>query len=249
MFSAFSFGKIIKTILPGAILTAGLLFLVECLWAVWRPGRGFLLGSVPQDWITPATAALIPLSLILGFFLNTFTWTILNRKMRARCDKELDRTIYPALRQQLSANLWADSARYLDKFSLAASQASLPSRPPLEYYYLPIVTLTNLNYLWESYFCWYEFDINSACALMLTMPATGLLLWIKLELGQFLLLVLLMLPILTLSYALYNMLTRSAVKNLVSYERNLLLLIIGSLANASNNSPGSPEADTSGAME
>lgn len=73
MFSAFSFGKIIKTILPGAILTTALLLLIESLWGLWQPEAGFLLGRIPENWITPVTAALIPLSLILGFYLNTFT--------------------------------------------------------------------------------------------------------------------------------------------------------------------------------
>jgi hypothetical protein len=40
MFSAFSFGKIIKTILPGAILTAALLFLAEGLWGFGAQPRG-----------------------------------------------------------------------------------------------------------------------------------------------------------------------------------------------------------------
>jgi hypothetical protein len=242
MFSAFSFGKIIKTILPGAILTTALLLLVEGFWALWRPGTGFLLGEIPKDWITPVTAGLIPLSLLLGFFLNTFTWMALNHRMRARCDSELDATVYAALRKKLSEGLWADSAEYFSKLGRGFGQAPFPDRPPLEYYYLPVVTLTNLNYLWESYFCWYEFDINSACALMLSVPAAGFLLWVKLPQCHFLLLVLI-LPLLAFSWGLYTILSRAAVKNLVSYEKDLLLLISGSLAKAAKNPQSSAAHD------
>ena len=92
MFSAFSFGKIIKTILPGAILTAALLLVAEGLWGLWRPFEGFLLASIQKDWITPFTAGLIPVSLILGFFLNTFAWMTLNPRLRERSDAEIKTT-------------------------------------------------------------------------------------------------------------------------------------------------------------
>jgi hypothetical protein len=242
MFSAFSFGKIIKTILPGAILTTALLLLVEGFWTLWRPGMGFLLGKIPNDWVTPVTAGLIPLSLLLGFFLNTFTWMALNHRMRARSDSELDATVYAELRKKLSEGLWEDSAKYFPKLGGALGQVPLPSRPPLEYYYLPVVTLTNLNYLWESYFCWYEFDINSACALLLTVPAAGFLLWVKLPQCHSLLL-LLILALLAFSWVLYMSLRRAAVKNLVSYEKNLLLLITGSLVKAARNAQSSAADD------
>lgn len=243
MFSAFSFGKIIKTILPGTILTAALLFLVEDIWALWQPERGFLLASIPKDWITPVTAALIPVSLILGFFLNTFAWMTLNPRIRARSDMEHATTIYATLRQKLTENLWEDSTSYFQGIGRALGQVSIPGRkPPLEYFYLPVVTLTHLNYLWESYFCWYEFDINSACALLLSMPVAGFLLCVKLWYCPLLLLALL-LPLVALSILLYIMLTRAAVKNLASYEKNLLLLITGSLLSAARNAPSSAAED------
>src|ERR1700682_2488171 len=102
MFSAFSFGKIIKTILPGAIVTAALLLLAEGLWGLWRPAEGFLLGQIPKDWITPFSASLIPVSLILGFFLNTIAWMILNSAVRERSNLEIKPTIYASLREKLT---------------------------------------------------------------------------------------------------------------------------------------------------
>jgi hypothetical protein len=234
MFSAFSFGKIIKTILPGAMLAAALLLLAEGLWGLWRPADGFLLANIPKDWITPFTAALIPVSLILGFFLNTFAWMTLNSRIRARSDAEIKPTVYAVLREKLTEGLSADQAAYFAKLGTPFGMVSFARPPTLEYYYLPVVTLTNLNYLWESYFCWYEFDINSAAALILSVPAAVFLLWVRLRHSQFLLTGLILL-LLALSFALYKMLTRAAVKNLVSYEKNLMLLITGALACSTKN--------------
>jgi len=249
MFSAFSFGKIIKTILPGAILGFALALFVESSWALWRPGTGFLISQLPKDWITPVTAAFIPFSLILGFFQNTVVWMALNYRMRVRSDEELRATIYAELRAKLSQGLWEDSEEYFGKIGQALRQVAHPERLPLEYYYLPVVTLTNLNYLWESYFCWYEFDINSACALLLSALGTLFLLYVKLWQWPFLLL-LLTLTLLMSSFALITILMRAAVKNLVAYERNLLLLIAGSLAKAAKDSQSSAmdESDPKGAV-
>ena len=242
MFSAFSFGKIIKTVLPGVILTAALLLLLESLWALSRPHSGFLLASIPKDWITPVTAALIPVSMILGFFLNTFTWKLLNPRMRKRSDALLDQTVYSTVRGKLSERLWSASRQYFDP--LAQPLGPLPplERSPLEYYYLPWVKLTNLNYLWESYFCWYEFHVNSACALLVLGPAAAFLLYVKLQECSFLPFALALL-VLAVCWGLCALLTRSAVKNLASYERNLTLLITGSLVEASEHSQ-SIAADT-----
>jgi len=234
MFSAFSFGKIIKTILPGAILAAALLLIAEGLWGLCRPTEGFLLGKISKDWITSFTAALIPLSLILGFFLNTFAWMTLNSRIRERSAEALKNTAYAALRVKLTEVLSADSGGYFAKLGKPLPAVSFPSPPTLEYFYLPAVNLTNLNYLWESYFCWYEFDINSAAALVLFVPAAGFLLWVKLQ-HSLILFIGLILLLLALSCALYKMLKLAAVKNMVSYEKNLMLLITGALTSAVKN--------------
>lgn len=41
----------------------------------------------------------------------------------------------------------------------------------LEYFYLPVVTLERHNQLWESYFSWYEFQANTAFAVLLLAAA------------------------------------------------------------------------------
>jgi hypothetical protein len=239
VFSAFSFGKIIKTVLPGVILTAALLLALEGFWALWHPEAGFLLGALPKEWITPVTAALIPVSMILGFFLNTFAWMVLNHRMRRRSDPKLEQTPYAALRLRLSEGLWSELNEHF-KTAQPFDEALPLDRLQLEYYYLPRVKLTNLNYLWESYFCWYEFHINSACALVVLGPAAAFLVAVKLHECSFLLLIFVLL-LLVLSWTLYSVLTRSAVRNLASYEKNLMLLIAGSLVEASQHAHLLPE--------
>jgi hypothetical protein len=242
MFSAFSFGKIIKTILPGAILSLALVLFAEGFWVLWQHETGFLLAKVPKEWITPVTASFIPFSLILGFFQNTLVWMVLNHRVRARSDAELRPTVYAPLREKLSQGLWAEAGAYFEKSGRALGKESYPDRPQLEYYFMPVVSLTHLNYLWESYFCWYEFDVNSACALVFCALAATFLLCVKLWQSPLLLLWLIP-PLLASSWALYVILMRAAVKNLVAYEKNLLLLITGSLANAAKNAPSSAMND------
>ncbi|MGD0571251.1 MAG: hypothetical protein ABSA78_22890 [Candidatus Sulfotelmatobacter sp.] len=233
MFSAFSFGKIIKTVLPGVILTAALLLVLEGFWTLWRPQAGFLMGSIPKEWITPVTAALIPVSMLLGFFLNTFAWMVLNPRMRKRSEVKLDNMPHSVLRSKLCERLWSESSEHF-KLAPPLDQSPRLDRPQLEYYYLPWVKLTNLNYLWESYFCWYEFHINSACAVLVLGPAAAFLVCVKLRACSFPLLILVLLFLVS-SWALYSVLTRAAVRNLASYEKNLMLLITGSLAEASQH--------------
>jgi hypothetical protein len=238
VFSAFSFGKIIKTILPGSILAAALLLIAEGFWAIARPAEGFLLTQVPKDWITPFAAALIPVSLILGFFLNTLAWLTLNSRLRACCTAEIkEMAVYAPLRGQLTAVLSADLEKYFSGHGRTWQSVPFKTPPTLEYYYLPVVTLTNLNYLWESYFCWYEFDINSVAALIPFVISAAFLLLVKLS-GSLLLCAGLILLLFFVFFALCKMLWRAAVKNLVSYEKNLMLLITGSLIN------GHPAAST-----
>jgi hypothetical protein len=239
MFSAFSFGKIIKTILPGSILTLGFLMLIEDFWALWGAEAGFLLGKVPKDWVTPASAGLIPLALILGFFLNTFAWMVLNRKMRKQRDTQLRNTVFADLREKLSACLWNDAIGYFEK---AGHELGIqgPIEPALEYYYLPTITLSNLNYLWESYFCWYEFAINSACAILLSLVPAILLLGLRFRHYHFLPF---SITLLIFRTALCSMLIRAAIKNLASYEKNLLLLITGSLKKSATAQSSEAVAD------
>ena len=83
MYSAFSFGKIIKTILPGSIL-AGTLFLIAETIGVRFYQTSLLQAIVAKEAAALAGAVLVPVSLFLGFVLNTFVWLYLNGAVRKR---------------------------------------------------------------------------------------------------------------------------------------------------------------------
>jgi hypothetical protein len=248
MFSAFSFGKIIKTVLPGVILTAALILLAEAVWRFSQPDAGLLLSYIPKDWITAITAGLIPVTMILGFLLNTFAWLRVNRKMRGLSNNMLAGTVYSALRAKLSQGLWAELREHCERRNLPfATDVIFDDCPQLEYYYLPRVKFTNLNYLWESYFCWYEFDINCACALVVLGVAVAVLLVANMRQCP-LYLVLLELLVLGLTVRSWSILKLAAVKNLTAYEKNLMLLLAGSLTASQQRTP-TPGADDEAADE
>jgi hypothetical protein len=231
VFSAFSFGKIIKTILPGSILTAGLVLLLEALYG-WRSGpeKSLLAMLANEKWLTAFTASLVPLSLILGFLLNTWVWFFFNGAMRREVQRRLKPDVFPKLRQKLSDDLWRKISSYLAEPGKTFDRADYPSRESLEYFYLPVISLQRLNYLWESYFSWYEFQINTAFALLIATPSVIFLAWIKLPdaHGELFLRGAGALAVFVL--LLFWWLWVAARENRAEYERDLLLLVAGSLA-------------------
>ena len=242
MFSAFSFGKIIKTILPGSILAAGLVLLLEALYS-WRfgPKNSLLVMLADEQWLTAFTASLVPLSLILGFLLNTWVWFFFNGVMRREVQRLLKPEVFPTIRQKLSDELWRQISSCIGEPGKTFDRADYPGRESLEYFYLPVVSLERLNYLWESYFSWYEFQINTAFALLISMPSVIFLAWVKLPdahgehfsrgAGALAVFVLL----------LFWWLWVAARKNRAEYERDLMLLVAGSLTAAEKKKRSNPK--------
>jgi hypothetical protein len=106
------------------------------------------------------------------------------------------------------------------------------------------MSLERLNYLWESYFSWYEFQVNSAIALLFLIPGEILLFWVAADAAhrEFFLLVTLTCVIITplLAWGLWA----AAKRNLTEYRKNLILLITGSLAFAGKSVGGDSEAQS-----
>lgn len=243
MFSAFSFGSVIKTILPGTILSVAMVMILEALW-LFLAGESLIVQLISSEWLTVSTAALVPLSLILGFLLNTLVWLTINKRLRAERDAKLSGTVFPELRRRLSAQLWDEIRQHLGDRGETPGQVSYPSRESLEYFYLPIISLSSLNYLWESYFSWYEFQINTACAVLALDLSSLALLWVlwsqiwQLSYAPF--------PIAALFVAFVGFglcwgLKHAAVENLTEYERSLMLLVTGSLSAAAKRPAASAE--------
>ncbi len=147
MFSSLSFGKVIKTILPGFILTAAILFVVEALTRWYFGSSRSLIGLVSnKDQFATVTAVLLPVSLLLGFLLNTLVWIGFNPTMRTQVDAEWrDRICRYA--SDTDPPDWAIIANELSEADFATPQANSPLRSSLEYFYLPTISLDRLNYL------------------------------------------------------------------------------------------------------
>jgi hypothetical protein len=220
MFGAFSFGKIIKTILPGTILCLGVLMAIEAV--ALKCGRGSALWFLTEkERLTAFTAALVPLSLLLGFFLNTFLWMTVNRRVRAMARQRVDEEGYAELRRAILDRRNEGLRR------LSVSRTDLP-RASLEYYFLPRITQERLGFVWESYFSWYEFQMNSAYALLFAGVPTGYYLALVVAGGPGGWLV--PLGVLVLACVGALALCRAALENHCAYERSLLVLIAGALA-------------------
>ena len=227
MYGAFSFGKIIKTILPGSILAATLFAIVEELW--FRAyGTSLLVTLVQKEAATVAGAALVPLSLILGFLLNTIVWLNFNRRIRRSVKSELEKTPFAQLRAALCELVQYDVNGKMGQARADACKDTWPDPLALEYYFLPAITVERLAYLWESYFSWYEFQLNTSCALAASgIAVIGVLLHRQPMSPQWT--GVLCVSIAVACVALCGMLWRAAVKNMAAYEKNLVLLIAGSV--------------------
>jgi hypothetical protein len=233
LFSAFSFGKIIKTVLPGSLLFATLVLVVEAIWRLVE-NESPLAILAKNELIAPFSGVAIIFSLILGFLLNTFVWITLNKQFRAASDAELKDTIFYRIRNKLSSDLWDNVVSYLDNNDASFGQNERNStRVSLEYYYLPYLSLENLNYLWESYFSWYEFLLNTACAFAV-LAASGIfffgVLWIVVWDLEWGLLILVGVLMAVTAVFIYMGLRRAALRNLVNYEKNLMFLLMGSFS-------------------
>jgi hypothetical protein len=228
MYSAFSFGKIIKTILPGSIL-AGTLFLVaDTLWLRFYQSS-LLAGIIAKDAATVAGAALVPVSLLLGFLLNTFVWMYVNRRVRRNVDAALAATPFAQLRDALCERMRREIEAVMGPTRAQLCSQQWPDRLTLEYYFLPAVTVEHLTYLWESYFSWYEFQLNTVCALIVACVTSIGVLAARAPLGSGELALVSL--VLVVSCALTcRMLWKSAIRNMLSYEKNLVVMITRAIA-------------------
>jgi hypothetical protein len=222
MLSAFSFGKIIKTFLPGSLLCAALLLVAEALWQLLSC-RSIVPIIANKDVIVATTAALLPLTLILGFVLNTVVWFAINGWMRALVRWRLRKsTAYMVLRSALLDRLHVGLKRVAPKL-----EAIDPKLESLDYFYLPVVTLERHNQLWESYFSWYEFQTNTALATVLFAAALVFYLLVKpLQPSHEIIACELVIAV---SIAGAVMLLAAAAGNLIQYELKLPVLIADAL--------------------
>lgn len=227
--SAFSFGQLIKTFLPGLIASAAPLLVFEALYQWKHPAApaswlDVLRQSFTYRVLSPNLAGSITLlvlvALLLGFALNSLHWVLFHSFCRKRCvsppleeaKKELERKVRNALEEVLPG-------RY---------QRPEPSLPG---FFLALVDLPKHSHLRESYFAWYEFHMNALSALglvLLTFVGTSFALTAHWQIGwrSELRLVLAVAAVFALSMAF---LWVAALRNLRTYEERYFWFLIGTL--------------------
>jgi hypothetical protein len=223
MYGAFSFGKIIKTILPGSILAGTLVLVADTLW-LHLYQASLLAAVLAKEATTIAGAAMVPASLILGFLLNTFVWMYVNKIVRRRVDAELATTPFSALRDALCERMRREIEVELGAARTQLCAGRWTGRLTLEYYFLPALTVEHLTYLWESYFSWYEFQLNTICALAAACAVSIGVLFVRAPFGSGAMALVSVVAAL-LCGATCRMLWQSAIRNMVSYEKNLVVMI------------------------
>ncbi len=223
MLSAFSFGKIIKTFLPGTLLCAAMLVVLEGLYR-WLANCSIVPLIANKDVIVATTAALLPLSLLLGFALNTLVWLVFNRFIaRPLVRRTLDKSpTYNALRSALLERLKTG----LRNIAPAIREVD-DEFQSLEYFYLPVVTLERHNQLWESYFSWYEFQANTAFAVVLLAAALIFYLSVKPLHAPHELWACLLTVVISIVGAAILMI--ASIMNLLEFDRKFLVLVAASL--------------------
>lgn len=228
MLGSFSFGKIMKTFLPGAVLAAALLLFFESIgWCAY--GRSMLWFLSDNDRLAALLAVLLPLCLIFGFLLNTMIWAWVNPAMKTAARAEADKKF-----QGLREHLRQLRGQELQGLLGPKSGPETWPREALEYYFLCSVEVEPLAHLWESYFSWYEFHINSAYAIPVLALSAGWYAALGLQgVGPFsgndALAIGVIVAFVVIGMASFSGLRWTAQRNLVQYEKSLLLLIAGSL--------------------
>ncbi|HEX5758354.1 MAG TPA: hypothetical protein VF121_04115 [Thermoanaerobaculia bacterium] len=235
--SSFSFGKIIKTFIPGLIAAGAALLLLELVYRsalgqTCSPGTGlwrcffeesFIWTVALSDGARTAAfgAALVPLALTLGFLLNTLLWLFVNESCRRWCNNRVHATLMAA-RKELERRAAESLRRYHD--------GPVPPRVRLADFYLSRMDLEKFTYLNESYFSWFEFQLNSAAALLLTL-LSYLLTFIWLANAWFVQvdwLLHLGLPLVLVAGCI-AFLVVAGVRNLLRYQEGFIWFLIGTL--------------------
>lgn len=233
--SAFSFGQLIKTFLPGLIASTSPLLVLETLYELRRttvPASwlDFLRQSFTYRVVSPNLAGsvtlLVLVALLLGFSLNSIHWMFFHELCRGRCtSKEL---------KEMKGKLKTIVKRTLGEV-MPGSHPELD--PSVEGFFLHKVDLAKLTFLRESYFAWYEFHMNSLMALILvvlTFICTSLVLAIHWQVawsGE----AMLVLSVILACAGAIAFLWKAALRNLTMYEVRLFWFLIGTLSSGEKN--------------
>ena len=170
IFGAFTFGRLIKTFLPGIVLFAASLLYLDTILTLL--GADFVVTRWAIDNPILTTVATVPASVILGIFLNTIVFgglldTLVRKpvdtkmaEFNGKRDQVIDATIDKSgLKELIEPDLMQYFRKKLD----------------FEAFLLPRTDLNKLVFLQESYWYYLEFQINIALAA--GYGSVGLIAW------------------------------------------------------------------------
>ncbi len=213
-FGAFNFGNFIKIFLPGFILFTGIFFALDALFSIYITGKE-LFGTVKGAPVIFSFIA-IPSILILGIFLNmTFFLCLKDKILQRLLKKEHSDLIHPC-----DTFLGETVKGYFEnvKFSLDTKKGIVKIINP-NFFVLSIVDLHKFNFLLESYWYYYEFQVNTMLALVISYPFAAFWLYSRLlpKVGYTLFFILI--AVLTVSIIAANILCfKCAQKNYVTHK-------------------------------
>lgn len=220
----FTFGRLIKTFLPGLILFSSLLIYVEII--------GFVLfGKLTLSRLILGDSALfitllIPSSIIAGIFSNTLFFAYANDFFISGHHRreypefyEFEKHITKLIKQQISTDIGVPEylrpgfERYLD----------------VGHFVLDKTPLDKLIFLQESYWYYMEFQVNGILATIFAAPAIALS-WVLFSLQNGLasyLVLLVLVTMMVLSMFLFKVMRDGAMKNYDRHKKNHFSLIMG----------------------
>jgi hypothetical protein len=166
LFSAFSFGSLIKTFLPGLVLFFVFLVYIE-LFGYWIHGY---LGIFEHLFRNPLliTFISIPTSIFLGVILNSIVFSGLSGYLLENRHEKNNRSFYE-FRKYVIAKTNEKMSTYFD-ISEQQKEIFKQTVDP-RYFFLHKESLANLMYLRESYWYYLEFQLNTLVAITFGMPA------------------------------------------------------------------------------
>lgn len=178
LFGALTFGRIVKTFLPGFVVFVSLIAGIDAAVCLLR-------ADAALHWIARNSAALmvlaIPSSLVLGLFLNSLFFAFLSKYLigvdayrRNNPDTlEIEEACVREMRDQVAKDLSiADSTKQLLESNLERGVGRAVFR--YDFLLMPYVSLAHYQVLQDSYHYYMEFQTNLAASLGL-LEALGLM--------------------------------------------------------------------------
>lgn len=236
IFGNFTFGKSIKTLIPGFVILSGLCLLIDSIAFLFQPDYKplSLLKSLSSIFIEqPVFSGLIILSasIILGIFSNIVFYTYLNDKFIRRAFKKkhpefeaIENDFKEALTEVFLSKNHLTQQTYFSKM-----ERHLHNVDDL-YFLMPILPLDKYNFLLESYWYYLEFIQNICMATafwVLSLYIYIISFGIKFGVSPSLILLFTALTILIIP--VFRMLKKAALKNFKSHQFKLLSLKIGAI--------------------